>query len=152
MRQVAELKREKAYRESQEKKAKYSREGIREDKVMRDLRAGDTIKKAASDNLNRTAYHSQYGVQDSHRYSSQSVGQSNCQSKRGPIPAKRSKFDNGRSDQLAHPKITTLIFKGPTVENPKDTRALHLFWLPISPVDWQTPRKGKCPKSLLSRA
>jgi hypothetical protein len=146
-RRVAELEKEKAYRESQEKKAKYSREGIREDKVMRDLRAGDTIKKAASDNLNRTAYHSQYGVQDSHRYSSQSVGQSNSQSKRGPTPAKRSMFDKGRSDPAGTPQNNYS-----NLENPTDTGALHLFRLPISPVDWQTPRKGKCPKSLLSRA
>ena len=51
MRQVAKLKREKAYRESQERKARYSREGLREDKVMRDLKAGDATKKAASDKV-----------------------------------------------------------------------------------------------------
>ena len=55
MRQVAELKREKASRELEEKKAKYSREGIREKQVMRDLKAVDARKKAASDQLNRTA-------------------------------------------------------------------------------------------------
>ena len=88
MRQVAELKREKANREREEKKARYSREGIREDKVMRDLKAVDAIKKAASDNLNRTAYHSQYLVQP------QQKGVSSVK----VIPI-----------QLAHPKITTLI-------------------------------------------
>jgi hypothetical protein len=90
MRQVAELKREKASWELEEKKAKYSREGIREKQVMRDLKAVDARKKAASDQLNRTAYHSQYGVQDSNKSSSQSVSQSNIQSKRDAPPAKRS--------------------------------------------------------------
>ena len=94
----------KANRELEEKKARYSREGIREKKVMRDLKAVDAIKKAASDKLNRTAYHSQYGVQDSNKYSSQSVGQSNSQSKRGPPLAKRSKFGEGRYDPAGTPQ------------------------------------------------
>ena len=38
-RRVAELESEKAYKESQEKKAKYSMEGFREAKVIRDLKA-----------------------------------------------------------------------------------------------------------------
>ena len=70
MSQVAKLKREKASRGLEIKKARYSREGIRENKVMKDLKARDAIKKAASDNLNCTAYHSPYWVQDSNRYSS----------------------------------------------------------------------------------
>ena len=111
-RPVAELEREKAHKENQEKKAKYSREGIREAKVIRDLKAGDAVRKAASENLNRNSSYNQYGVQDSHRSLSQPIGQSNSQSK-GPPPAKRSKFDKGRSNPAGTPQNNYSHVQGP---------------------------------------
>ena len=48
MREVAELKREKASRELEERQAKYAREGIRNKKVREGLKAIDARKKAAS--------------------------------------------------------------------------------------------------------
>jgi hypothetical protein len=60
-REIAELKKEKAARELKEKQAKYAREGIRNKKVREGLKAIDARKKDAREQLNRTAYHGQFG-------------------------------------------------------------------------------------------
>ena len=140
MRQLAEYKRKEARRELEEKKAKSSREGLREKQVHRDLKAADAKKKAVNDQLNRTSYHNQYGVQDHTKTSSQSVSQ--LVSQKGALPQQKGvSLAKAVLIQLAHPKITTQICKGPTVENPMDTRALRLILLPKSPVGCQTTRK-----------
>ena len=112
-RQLAEYKRKEANREREEKKAKSAREGIREKQVHKDLKAADAKKKAAIEQINRTAYHNQYGVQDKNRFSSQSVGQSNSQSKRGAPPAKRGKFGESRSDPAGTPQNNYSNLQGP---------------------------------------
>ena len=112
-RQLAEYKRKEANREREEKKAKSAREGIREKQVHKDLKAADAKKKAAIEQINRTAYHNQYGVQDKNRFSSQSVGQSNSQSKRGAPPAKRGKFGESRSDPAGTSQNNYSNLQGP---------------------------------------
>ena len=140
MKQLAEYKRRDASRELEEKKAKSYREGLREKQVHRDLKAQDAKKKAINDQLNRTSYHNQYGVQDQIKTSSQSVSQ--IVSQKGALPQQKG-VSSAKAVliQLAHPKITTQIYKGPTVENPMDTRALRLILLPKSPVGCQTTQK-----------
>ena len=127
VRQLAEYKRKEARRELEEKKAKSSREGLREKQVHRDLKAADAKKKAVNDQLNRTSYHSQYGMQDQSKTSGQSVSQSNGQSK-GALPQQKGiSSEITVLIQLAHPKTTTQMCKGPTVENPMGTRGPRLI-------------------------
>ena len=113
MKQLAEYKRRDASRELEEKKAKSYREGLREQQVHRDLKAQDAKKKAVTDQINRTSYHNQYGVQDKFKTSSQSVSQSNSQSKRGPPPAKRSKFGGSHSDPAGTSQNNYSNLQGP---------------------------------------
>ena len=113
MKQVAELKKKEAIRDHKEKKDKSYREKLREDQVHKDHRAEDAKKKAIREQLSRTSYHSQYGMQDQSKTSGQSVSQSNGQSKKGPPPAKRNKFGDNRSNPAGTPQNNYSNVQGP---------------------------------------
>ena len=126
MEQVAELKKKEAIRDHKEKKDKSYREKLREDQVHKDHRAEDAKKKAIREQLSRTSYHSQYGMQDQSKTSGQSVSQM-ISLKRALPQQKGISSEKTVLIQLAHPKTTTQMCKGPTVENPMGTRGPRLI-------------------------
>ena len=111
--EIADLKKEKAALKLKERQAKYQREGITNKKVREGLNAIDAKKRDAREQLNRTAYHGNYGVQNSNKPSIQSVGQSKLQSKRDVTPKKRSKFGGGRSDPAGTAQNNYSNLQGP---------------------------------------
>ena len=74
--EVAELRKQKAAKELEERRAKYKREGVTNEEVRKGWRAIGVKRNEARAQLNSTSYHAGYKVQDRNKPLIQSVSQS----------------------------------------------------------------------------
>ena len=143
MQEVAKLRKEKAAKEMEEKRAKGKREGVTDKEVRKEWRAIDVKRNKARAQLNNTSYHAGYGVQDKNKPSIQSVSQSQAQSKRDIPAAKRSKIGEGRSDPAGTAQNNYSNLKGPQGRKSYGYQGSFFSSAANKPIGLANPMKGK---------
>ena len=133
MRKIADLEKQKKDWELEKKKANGKKDEVRNKEVRRRLGAIDAKnnESRARSQLNDSSYHTDYGVQDSVKQSSQSSpsvyrSRHESQSKGGP-KAKRSRSGNGRLTPAGSAKSNYAGIQGPYSgnPNPKSSSSYH---------------------------